>query len=85
MKKLSDDWIGIDKIVLYGWGNIGKKCFLKLKKDFTIVAIIENDPSKHGEFYDIPIIGANSALDIMKSNKIIVLTGGKVYKKIAES
>ena len=50
MKKLSDDWIGIDKIVLYGWGNIGKKCFLKLKKDFTIVAIIENDPSKHGEF-----------------------------------
>ncbi|MCI9619140.1 MAG: hypothetical protein HFG85_04170 [Dorea sp.] len=37
MKKLSDDWIDIDKIVLYGWGNIGKKCFPKLKKDLFIV------------------------------------------------
>ena len=85
MNKLADEWLTMNKIVLYGWGNVGKKCFSKFKEDFDIVSIIDNDPSKQGEFCGVPIVSANDAQDILQSNKIVVLTGGKVYKDIANS
>lgn len=85
MNKLVDEWLTIDKIVLYGWGNVGKKCFSKFEEDFTIISIIDNDSNKQGYFRGVPIKNANDASDLIKSNKIVVLTGGKVYKNIADS
>ncbi len=85
MNRLSEEWLETDKVVLYGWGNIGEKCFPKFMEDFNIVSIIDNDPRKQGEYNGISIIGADSARSILQSNKIIVLTGGKVYKDIADS
>lgn len=84
MSELSRGWLETDRFVLYGWGNIGKKCFAKFQTDFHIVAIIDNDYRKQGEYHGIPIIGKNSAHPILESNKVIVLTGGKVYKDIAD-
>lgn len=83
MNKLIDEWLEIDKLVLYGWGNIGKKCVAKLEKDFTIISIIDNDSNKHGNFHGIPITSEVSSWEIIKSNKVVVLTGGKIYKDIA--
>lgn len=83
--RLSGEWLDIDKLVLYGWGNVGKKCFNKFNKDFTIVSIIDNDPDKQGEFQGIPIMDEKASLEILQSNKVVVLTGGKVYRNIANS
>lgn len=83
MNKLSDEWLEVDKLILYGWGNIGQKCFAKFEEDFRILAIIDNDSSKHGKFHGVPIISEDDSWDIIRSNKIVVLTGGKVYKDIA--
>lgn len=85
MNKLTNEWLKIEKIILYGWGNVGKKCFSKFNEDFTIISIIDNDPNKQGYFHGIPIKNAEDSLELLKSNKIVVLTGGKVYKNIANS
>lgn len=85
MNRLTDEWLAIDKIILYGWGNVGKKCFSKFNEDFTIISIVDNDPDKQGDFCGIPIRNADDSSELLKSNKIIVLTGGKVYKNIADS
>lgn len=83
MNRLSEEWFAVDKIVLYGWGNVGKKCFLKFNEDFNIISIVDNDPDKQGDFQGIPIRNENDSLEVLKSNKIVVLTGGKVYRNIA--
>lgn len=83
MKKLNDGWLETDKIVLYGWGNIGTKCFGKFERDFDIISIVDNDPNKQGKFHGIPITNEKDALDIIRSNKTVVLTGGKIYRDIA--
>lgn len=85
MNKLSDEWFTIDKIVLYGWGNVGQKCFSKFEEDFTIISIVDNNPDKQGYFRGVPIMSEDTSLDLLKTNKVIVLTGGKVYRNIVNS
>lgn len=85
MQKITNEWMNVEQLVLYGWGNVGRKCFPKLKKDFTILAIIDNDITKQGHFQGVPIVGADDSLELLKTKKIIVLTGGKVYKNISDS
>lgn len=42
--RLSDDWIGIKDIIIYGFGRVAQRNIRKLKSDFYIKCIIDNNP-----------------------------------------
>lgn len=84
MIRLSDDWDGIDTIIIFGWGRYGQEMFDILRKDFTIVCIIDNDDKKNGRFFEeIPILSLEKAEQEIKGHKIIVTTIEKAYGSIS--
>lgn len=84
MSRLEDDWKEVRDILVFGWGNVGKKCIDKLMMDFHVVQIIDNEEEKQGEYNGIKIAGLDSTLEIVKKYKVIVMTNGKVYSQIRE-
>lgn len=84
MDRLEGDWKDIREIIVFGWGNVGKKCIDKLMDDFHVIRIIDNAEEKHGEYKGIRITSLKDAFEIAKHNKIIVMTNGKVYFRIRE-
>ncbi len=44
LNKLSDDWTGIKDIIIYGFGRVAQRNIKKLKMDFNIKFIIDNNP-----------------------------------------
>ena len=84
--KLSDDWNGIKEIIPYGFGWEASRCIDKLKEDFSIPFIVDNDPLKSGKDYKgIPIYAWGRARSLVGNRKIVVTTRYRQYYKISES
>lgn len=81
--ELSEDWKGIEDIVIYGLGSVADRVIDKLIDDFNVIYII--DKNKKGQTYrDIPIIAYDDAFDEIrrKKIKIIVTTAQRTYDGI---
>ena len=72
-----------EKIVVFGFGRQGRKTIKGLLLAFDILAIVDNNSSKVGKYYnDIPIVDAISAKDLLVSNRVIVTAQPSFYKEI---
>ena len=76
----------IKNVVVYGFGNVGQKCITRIRNDFNILVIIDNDVEKQG-IYDgkIRIEGESFIKSIEEDFYILVMTGGKQYNRISEN
>lgn len=84
MMRLTDDWDGIETIIIFGWGRYGQEIFDILSKDFTIACIIDNDDKKSDAYFEgIPILSLKKAEEKIKEHKIIVTTLEKSYNSIS--
>lgn len=83
-KLYNQEWESVSDIILFGYGRQGKRLYKALKKDFKIVAIVENDISKQGRKTEdgISILSFNDAMLLLKQHKIIVTTAEYHYKQI---
>lgn len=83
-KLYNQEWKSVSDIILFGYGRQGKRLYKALKKDFKIVAIVENDISKQGRKTEdgISILSFNDAMLLLKQHKIIVTTAEYHYKQI---
>lgn len=83
-KLYNQEWESVSDIILFGYGRQGKRLYKALKKDFRIVAIVENDISKQGRKTEdgISILSFNDAMVLLKQHKIIVTTAEYHYKQI---
>ena len=68
--KLSESWNDVQDIIVFGLGKQGKKVFDKLKQDFNIIAIIDNNLAIK-EYKNIPVIKLSETDDCI-NHKIIV-------------
>ncbi len=83
LNNLPDEkWRDLRKVILFGYGKQGKKAFVTLKKDFEIVAIVDNDKNKVGQVEGINIIHSDEAKEILSDNKIIVTVQEHNYLSI---
>lgn len=86
LNKLSDDWNGIKEIIPYGFGWEASRCIDKLREDFSIPFIIDNNPLKSGTNYKgIPICSWDKAKTFAEGRKIVVTTRYRQYYRIAEN
>lgn len=85
MNHFSDDWKKLKHIVLYGYGNVGKACFNKIKSDFSVDFIMDKDTEKLKICVaDVPALSPKDGLAALDGQKIIVMTGGRVYQEISD-
>lgn len=86
LQKLSADWNNIDSIILYGAGTVSKICselFDKVSVD--ILCVIDQDQEKQGKKWNgIPIISFGQAADMIKGNKVVVMTAHTAYNQISQ-
>lgn len=83
--KLTEDWKGIQSIVLYGAGIVGGICQTLFERvDLEIPFVIDRDESKQGTTWrGIPIISYEDAKSKMENKKIVVMAGHTAYGDIA--
>lgn len=82
---IENEWKNLTSVIVFGFGRQGKKALKTLKKDFIISAVIENDKTKTGvNFEEIPILYYEDAIEILKSNKIIITTTERYYVQIVK-
>lgn len=82
---LANNWDKISSVILYGYGNIGKSCFNRIKKDFAIDYIIDQDKRKQKMLIDnIPILSLDDGLNKREQQKIIVMTGERTYNEVSQ-
>jgi hypothetical protein len=82
--KLTEDWRGIDTIVLYGAGIVGGICKSLFERlDIKIPFVIDQDKDKQGKTWlGLPIISYNEAQCKLHNHKIVVMAGHDAYGKI---
>ena len=83
--KLTEDWNGLESIVLYGAGIVGGICKSLFERvDLKIPFVIDRNPKKQGtEWRGIPIISYEDAAPRLKGQKIVVMAGHTAYGDIA--
>lgn len=76
-------WKDLKDIAIFGYGRYGSRMFPFLKRNFNIVAIIDNDKNKVGKVIDgIPIMSVKEAESILRSYRTIVTTQAFFYTPI---
>lgn len=82
--KLDDAyWKDLKDIIIFGYGRYGKRVLPYLKKDFNIVAIIDNDENKIGKDENgVRVISVKEAERVLHSFRIIVTTQAFFYSQI---
>lgn len=82
--RLSDDWIGIKDIIIYGYGRVAQRNIKKLKADFNIQFIIDNAPDWQliQNKSNMEIKTLKEAMPFIKLYKIIVATSSLAYESI---
>lgn len=79
-------WEKLTNVILYGNGNVARGCIAKIKRDFVVDFIIDKEANKYEKgIYGLRVLSENEGLLERTEQKIIVMTGGRVYKEIAES
>lgn len=81
--RLDESWAKIDAIIPFGYGRVGKRTLPKLQEIFSIPFVIDNNP-EYQKNTKIDIYGLKEALQKRKEEKIVVLTVGRLYRKIKE-
>lgn len=82
---LSDDWKGINRIVVFGFGKMGRGNIDALNNSFNIVKIIDNNEALKGQIYKgIEIVSLKTFMDLGIKEKIVVVTSGNRYVSILE-
>lgn len=83
--KLTQDWIGIKSIILYGAGIVGNICQTLFERiDLEIPFVIDRDKKKQGCVWrGIPIISYEDARQKIDGQKIVVMAGHTAYGDIA--
>ena len=85
LNKLSEDWKGINQIVLFGAGIVAKICSdLFEHVDVKIKYIVDKDKEKQGKTWNnYPIISYEVAKNIIKGEKIVIMTAHAAYNEIS--
>lgn len=82
---LSDDWKGLNRIVVFGFGKMGRGNIDALINSFNIVKIIDNNETLNGQNYKgIEIINLKTYIELGIKEKIVVVTSGNRYVYILE-
>lgn len=84
--KLTEDWNGIQSIVLYGAGIVGGICKSLFEHvDLEIPFVIDQDKAKQKTLWrGIPIISFEEVGSKIRGQKIVVMAGHTAYGKITE-
>lgn len=78
-------WKNLNEIVLFGFGRQGRKVYETLKKDFNIVAIVDNSQEKQGEkIEDKIILSFEQAREYLHQYKVIITTAQYNYWPIRD-
>ncbi len=81
--RLSSDWKNLKSLAIFGFGRIAQgniDLFLDL---LNVTAIIDNNPAYQNQKYrDVPIISFKQYISVNVEEKIVVLSGKKVYSSI---
>lgn len=82
---LSDSWRGLKKIVVFGFGKMGKGNIETLISRFQVVKIIDNDEQLSNQKYkEIEIVNLNAYINLGIKEKIVVVTSGNRYASISK-
>lgn len=84
--KLTEDWNGLESVVLYGAGIVGKICQSLFEGvELDIPFVIDQDQKKQGSLWmGIPVISYEAAEKSLKNQKIVVMAGHNAYGKITK-
>lgn len=84
--KLSEDWNGIQSVVLYGAGIVGRICQTLFERvDLDIPFVIDQNKTKQGNLWrESPIISYEEAEPRLHNKKIVVMAGHDAYGKITQ-
>jgi len=81
--KLSNDWDSIKEIVIYGFGRVCQRIYPKLRNDFKIKYIVDND-MQLTEYDGVKIYKINDIAKDILNHKIVITTSQKIYEEIRE-
>ncbi len=64
----------MEKVVMFGAGHNGKKCFYNPWKNFEIIAVLDNNSDLSGKLFEnsIPIIGINEYMAMYRDFEIVL-------------
>lgn len=81
---LSDDWMGINDIIVYGFGRVAQRNMKKLIMDFHIMFAIDNNPDWQlvSNKWNIEIKSLEEARESIQDYKIVVTTSSLAYESI---
>ena len=80
-----ENWNDLKRVILYGYGTVGMGCINKIHQDFDVDFVIEKNPNKQGFLNDgTPVLSLEEGLEKRSNQKIIVMTGERVYQEIAK-
>lgn len=83
--KLSEDWKGLSRIVIFGFGKMGRGNIEALINRFQVIKIIDNNEALQGESYKgIEIVNFPAYVDLGIREKIVVVTSGNRYDSISK-
>lgn len=84
LNKLKEEhWKDLKDIIIFGYGRYGRRVLSYLKKDFNVIAIIDNDVQKNNQVVgDIKIINFFQAKKILHQYKTIITVQGFYYQEI---
>lgn len=83
--RLSEDWKGLNRIVIFGFGKMGRGNIEALINRFRIVKIIDNNEELKGKNYKgIEIIDFETYISLAIKEKIVVVTSGNRYDSISK-
>lgn len=86
LNRLTEDWVHLENVILYGFGRGFLKNFEKIARDFHIKFIVDNDPQKYGvKFRGIDVIPYKNARNQIGKDKIIIMTESNAYASIAHT
>lgn len=83
--KLSEDWKGLNKLVLFGFGKMGQGNIEAFINRFQVVKIIDNNKALNGQnYHGIEIIDLETYVSMNIKEKIVVVTSGNGYDSISK-
>lgn len=83
--RLAEGWKDAEHVILYGCGNVASACLSKIEKDFSIDYIIDRLGETQEAWEGHLLLSPEQGLAQRQDQKIIVMTGGRVYQEIAAS
>lgn len=83
--RLSDDWSGLKKIAVFGFGRVGRSNIGALGSRFQITKIIDNNKELQGQTYrGIDILSLKEYAALNMNDKIVVVTSGNRFVSISQ-